>query len=140
MAEEKVQKVVFSLPYREGMESLAGFVKKFEGTSKTYPDEKVFVSFSFPLDNTIEVAEKDALAAGYKVLRQNKQRSLKLGEYAKQFGIAAPGSAGGITATDKKLIAAMGELSTNFAKIAAAFTKRTGKAITPEEVQEILAV
>lgn len=139
MSEEKVQSVNFSLPYREGMEAQPGFVSKGEATSKTFPDEKVFAKFKFALDNTIPVEEKDALEAGYKVLRQNKQRSLLIGQYAKKYGIVAPGMAGGITATDKKLIGAMLEITTNHAKIAAAFAKKTGKAITVEEVQEIAA-
>lgn len=140
MSEEvKVQNVNFSLPYREGMETQPGFVSKGEATSKTFPDEKVFAKFKFPLDNTIEVKEKDALEAGYRVLRQNKQRSLLIGEYAKKYGIVAPGMAGGITATDKRLISAMLEITTNYAKIAAAFVKKTGKQITAEEVAEIAA-
>jgi hypothetical protein len=85
------------------------------------------------------VEEKAALEAGYRVLRQNKQRSLLIGEYAKKFSIAIAGSVGGITATDKKLVSAMLEITTNYSKIAAAFTKKTGKAITVEEVQEIAA-
>ena len=138
MSEEvKVQNVNFSLPYREGMEAQPGFVSKGEGTSKTFPDEKTFAKFKFALDNTIPVAEKDALEAGYKVLRQNKQRSMLIGEYAKKYGIVAPGMAGGVTATDKKLIGAMLEITTNYAKIAAAFLKKTGKVITEDEIKAI---
>lgn len=129
----KVQNVNFSLPYREGMESEPGFKVKVESTSKTFPDEKVFAKFAFPLDNTIEVAEKDALEVGYKVLRQNKQRANLIGAYAKKYSISAPG-VGGMSATDKKLISAMYELTQDVKKIQAAMKKKTGKDFTAEEI------
>jgi hypothetical protein len=134
MAEDKVQNVNFSLPYREGMESEPGYKGKVETTSKTFPEEKVFGKFAFPLDNTIEIAEKDALEAGYKVLRQNKQRANLIGVYAKKYSISAPGI-GGITQTDKKLISAMWELTDNVKKIQAAMKRKTGKDFTEEEIQ-----
>lgn len=129
----KVQNVNFSLPYREGMDAEPGFKGKAETTSKTFPDEKVFAKFAFPLDGTIEVAEKDALEAGYKVLRQNKQRANLIGSYAKKYSISAPG-VGGMSATDKKLISAMYELTQDVKKIQAAMKKKTGKDFTPEEI------
>ncbi len=136
--EVKTQKVHFSLPYREGMEKQAGYAGKVDSTSKTYPDEKTFAKFAFDLDNSIEVKESEALEIGYKVLRQNKQRAILIGVVAKQFSITAPG-AGGLTKTDKGLISAMGELTKDLGKIAQAFTKKTSKAITAEEIKEILA-
>jgi hypothetical protein len=138
MVEAKEEKVHFSLPYRAGMETKAGFVSKVELTSKTYPDEKVFAKFAFPLDNTIEVSQKEALETGLKVLRQNKQRSNLIGVYAKEYGIAAPG-AGGITKTDKLLISALLDVTGDLKKIAQAFKKKTGKEISTAEIEEIKA-
>jgi hypothetical protein len=134
MADEKINVVRFSLPYREGMENENGYKGKTETTSKTFPGETVFGAFEFPLDNSIEVAEADALATGYKVLRQNKQRAGLISTYAGKYSISAPGVTGGITKTDLKLIDAMLAVTNNVNKIVQAFKLKTGKDIDAEEV------
>lgn len=131
----KVQNVNFSLPYREGMEKEIGFKAKAETTSKTFPDEKVFAKFAFPLDNSIVVPEKDALEAGYRVLRQNKQRSNLIGTYAKKYSISAPG-VGGLTKINKARLEAMLELTQDYKKITAAMAK-AGVTVTAEEIKEV---
>jgi len=136
MAVEKVVNVNFSLPYRKGMETEPGFNGKAETASKTYPDEKVFAKFQFPLNNSIVIAEKDALEAGYKMLRQNKQRSDLIGTYAKKFGISAPGASGGLTKINRARLGAMLELTQDCKKITAAMAK-AGVTVTPEEIKEV---
>jgi hypothetical protein len=136
-------KYKFSLPYREGMESEPGFVEKKEAKQKGHENETTFAFFAFTESfnrESIKKTDAELIQAMCEVLAANQKRVPKLASYAKKYGIEIAGGTGSITTTDKKIIAAMGELSTNFQKIAAAFTKRTGKQISVEEIQEILAV
>lgn len=135
-AEAKTQSVNFSLPYRPGMELEPGFVNKGTAVSKTFPDDKEFAKFKFPLDTSKPVDQAKALEVGTKVILQNEQRANLIGQYAKKYSIVAPGIAGGITQTEKKLISAMWELTQDVKKIQAAMKKKTGKDFTPEEITE----
>ncbi len=137
MAEVKVR---FSLPYREGMESVSGFVGKEEKDYSTFPDEKVFGKFERSgAPNRADLKQTDAelLQDAIERLWGNAYRGRAIAEVAKQFNIKVTGL-GGIGKRDKELISALAELTTDRAKIAKVFTLKTGKAITKEELAEIL--
>ena len=138
-------KYAFRLPYKVGMETKPGFSAKEtveKGKYKGFPEDTEFALFKVEKEiNREDFKQTDAelIDRGMEVLGQNTNRMADMSNLAKEFGIVFAGATGGLTATDKKLIGAMLEITTNYQKIAAAFTKKTGKAITAEEVQEIAA-
>jgi hypothetical protein len=135
-------KYSFSLPFRPGMESKPGYVKTVDKAYESFPGETKFAVFTREKElNRKDFKETDEVLInkGMAVLGQNVTRMADMGVLAKEYGITIAGAVGGITKTDKGLISAMGMLTQDTAKIAAAFTKKTGKAITVDEVKEILA-
>ena len=120
---EKVEKVKFSLPYRQGMEKENGYTGKVTLTSKTWPGEKEFARFEIEVDHTIPVSDEDALETGRKVLRQNKTRAKSLNHLATKYGVNATGSAT-LTAQDRKILALLEEVSGSREKAKSAFLKR----------------
>lgn len=135
-------KYSFSVPFRPGMESKPGYVKTVDKTYDSFPGETKFAVFS----REKEMSRKDfaqtdqqLMEKGMAVLGQNTSRLPDMAALAKEYGFTLAGGTGGITKADKGLISAMGMLTQDIAKIAAAFTKKTGKAITVDEVKEILA-
>ncbi len=134
--------VHFSTPYRAGMENDPGYLGKVEMVQKGYPTEKVFAKWGFPLDTAIKIDDGTALAFGRETLQMNTQRGPGIAKKLSDYKIAGPSGTvvGGITKTDKGLIQAMGLLTQDYTKIAKAFSTKTGKTITNEEIKEILAV
>lgn len=136
-------KVNFSLPYKEGMENVTGYQETVNGTYKVLDYKGPMAKFQIEKEvdeplTYLAKTEKEVMDFGLNTLCANKFRSVAINETAKQFGLSLGTEK--IGKQDAKLIKALASLTNNdYRKVAKAFQASTGKELTQEEFDGIVA-